>query len=284
MDHANFAAILARQWTRVSTRVVASVHTSLTVKGVYTDTWLDRNTGWVGRALYPRADHIIAVSRAVADELASSSRLDPATITVVPNPVELKEISDYQAVAPEHPFLAGNELPPLVAVGRLSFEKGFDVLIRAHALLLKQRRIRLLILGEGNERPHLEALVRDLGSSEYVDLPGFVESPVAFFARASVVVMPSRVEGFGNALVEAMGCGIPVVATRCQGGPVEILDGGRFGPLAAPDDPADLARAIEDVLLNPVPAGILKDRARDFATGPVVDRYLQVLFPKEDLS
>jgi len=281
MAHANFAAILARPMARVSCRLVVSVHTCFSVGGGYTEKWLDRNTARIGRVLYPRADQIIAVSQAVADNLAETSRLDPGTITVIPNPVVMPEQQAMAEVVPVHPFLTGYDPPLLVAVGRLSPEKGFDVLIKAHSLLLASSRIGLLILGEGSERARLETLVKELGSGDFVDLPGFVDSPLAYIARATVLVMPSRNEGFGNALVEAMACGVPVVATDCLGGPAEILDGGRFGPLAVPDDPADLARAIEQVLQGPAPPSVLKERAREFAVDRVVGRYLEVLFPGE---
>jgi glycosyltransferase involved in cell wall biosynthesis len=281
MAHANFAAILARQLAGFPCRLVVSVHTCFAVGGGYTEKWLDRNTARIGRVLYPRADRIIAVSQAVADNLAESSRLDPSTITVIPNPVVMPESQGAADVVSDHPFLTGYDPPFLVAVGRLSPEKGFDVLIKAHSLLLAHRRIGLLILGEGTERPRLETLVKKLGSDDFVDLPGFVESPLAYISHATALVMPSRNEGFGNALVEAMACGVPVVATDCSGGPTEILDGGRFGPLAAPDDPAALARAIEQVLQGPVVPSVLKERAREFAVDRVVGRYLEVLFPGE---
>lgn len=281
MAHANFAAIVARQAACTGCRLVASVHTGISVGGGYNEKWLDRNTARIGRKLYPKADRIVAVSRAVADDLAESSNLDPGAITVIPNPVVMPDPEELAGAVPDHPFFADNDQPLLVAVGRLSREKGFDILIKAHGLLLRDRPIRLLILGEGNQRSHLEAMVRELGSEGQVGMPGFVTSPLDFVARAAALVMPSRIEGFGNALVEGMACGVPVVATRCSGGPEEILDGGRFGPLVPPDDPAALAEAIAAVMRDPIAPAVLKERALDFAADRVVGRYLEVLFPGE---
>jgi glycosyltransferase involved in cell wall biosynthesis len=281
MAHANFAAIVARQAAFTECRLVASVHTSISVGGGYHENWLDRNTARIGRTLYPKADRIVAVSRAVADDLAESSKLDPGTITVIPNPVIMPDPQELAGSDPDHPFFAADDQPLLVAVGRLSPEKGFDVLLEAHALLLNDSPIRLLILGEGNQRPHLEALVSKLGTGGQVDMPGFVTSPLDYVARAVALVLPSRIEGFGNALVEGMACGVPVVATRCSGGPEEILDGGRFGPLVPPGDPAALAAAITEVMREPVAPSVLKERASDFAADRVVARYLEVLFPGE---
>lgn len=284
MDHANFAAILARNMAATPCRVVVSVHT-LWSTGAFTEKWLDRNASLVGRYLYPRTDGIITVSQAVATDLVRAARLDPDSVTAIPNPVVLPDVSEIATSVPDHPFLKEGHGPVVVAVGRLSAEKGFDVLIQAHALLLEQgKKFHLLILGEGRERPSLESLVEELGTGQFVDMPGFVDAPAGYIARATVLVMPSRVEGFGNALVEAMACGVPVVATDHAGGPSEILDGGRYGPLVPQEDPAALAEAVTDCMLDPVPSSILMERAAEFSVDRVVDRYLEVLFQGEALS
>jgi len=284
MAHANFAAIVARKMAGATCRLVVSVHTCWSVGDGFTENWLDRNTAMIGRILYPRSDGIVAVSEAVAADLVKISQLNPATITVIPNPVAMAGPPVDSGQNPDHPFLQEGGVPLVVAVGRLSPEKGFDVLLRAHALLLEQGRVHLLILGEGKERPRLESLVDELGSAGQVDMPGFVDSPSKYIAKASVVAMPSRIEGFGNALVEAMACGVPVVATKGSGGPGEILAGGRYGPLVPPDDPGALSRAITEVISNPVAPSELIERAGDFTVDRVVDRYLEVLFPREALS
>jgi glycosyltransferase involved in cell wall biosynthesis len=136
---------------------------------------------------------------------------------------------------------------------------------------------RLLILGEGEERARLETMVNELGLEDAVELPGFVAAVPSFIGAAAVVVMPSRIEGFGNALVEAMAGGVPVVATACPGGPADILDDGRYGPLVPVDDPEALAAGIAAALEQPVAPEVLQARAAEFSLDKIVARYLAVL-------
>src|SRR5690606_8682632 len=114
----------------------------------------------------------------------------------------------------------------IIAVGRLSPEKDFAALIAGFAVLRDERAVRLTILGEGPQRPALERLVRRLGLSDCIALPGFVAEPADWVARAGLLVSTSRHEGFGNAIVEALACGTPVVATDAPYGPREILADG----------------------------------------------------------
>jgi glycosyltransferase involved in cell wall biosynthesis len=132
-----------------------------------------------------------------------------------------------------------------------------------------------VILGEGEERPALESLAASLGVADDVSLPGFVDNPYAWMRHASVFAVSSRWEGFGNALVEAMACGTPVVSTLCDG-PREILEGGRHGRMSAIGDPAALARAVEGALDSP-PSPTARLRAQDFGVEAAVRAYRSVL-------
>jgi len=135
-----------------------------------------------------------------------------------------------------------------------------------------------MILGEGEERPKLEALVRELRLEEDVALPGFVDNPYKYMKRAAVFVLSSQWEGFGNVLVEAMACGCPVVATDCPSGPAEILENGKWGRLVPPGDPEALAKAI----LDTVERGVSRVEAatnvqKRFSMIAIVEQYLKVL-------
>ena len=110
-------------------------------------------------------------------------------------------------------------------------------------------------------------------------LPGHTENPFAWMARASVFVLSSTHEGFGNVLPEAMACGCPVVSTDCPTGPREILEGGRYGPLVPIGDVPALAAAMESVLADPPDKALLRQRAQDFTADRAVDSYLEALFP-----
>jgi len=277
MGHANIIAVLARRLAGIRCRLVVSEHTLPSVIAGVASTPLSRTVPFLSRWFYPRADAVVAVSEDVARDLREASGLSKESITVIPNPVVTPELAEALARRADHRFFAAGSPPVILGIGRLSREKGFDVLIRAFGLLLKTTEARLLIVGEGEERPRLEDLVKKLGLGDKVELPGFVDSVPSYISQATVVAMPSRIEGFGNALVEAMAGGVSVVATDCPGGPSDILEQGRFGPLVPVDDPAALAVGIGEAMKGPVPPEDLKSRAAEYSLDRVVARYLDVL-------
>lgn len=235
--------------------------------------------GAVARRVYPLADAIVAVSEDARSDLATFLDLDPARIVAIANPVDLDDIESRAAEALSDPwFSAERDVPVIVAAGRLVPKKGFDVLLEALALVRKSRRVRLVILGRGDERTNLERRVDALGLSNDVKLPGFVDNPFAWFARADLFALSSFAEGMPNALLQAMACGCPVISTNCPSGPREILEDGRHGLLVPPGDAQALAAAIEASLDAPVARRAdVRARARHFAADSAVDAYLRIL-------
>ncbi len=148
----------------------------------------------------------------------------------------------------DHPWFSPGVAPVVLGVGRLTRQKNFGTLISAFARLRATKPARLIILGEGEERSHLENLVQERGLAGDVELPGFVQNPYAYMHRAAVFVLSSIWEGLPNSLIEALACGCPVVSTDCPGGPAEILDRGKYGHLVLPGDPESMAEAIGKVL------------------------------------
>ena len=100
----------------------------------------------------------------------------------------------------------------------LEQEKDFATLISAIATVMQKRDVRLVLLGEGTLRGRLTAHAEALGVADRVSMPGFVQNPLPFMREASILAVSSRCEGFGNVLVEALGCGTPVVSTNCPHG------------------------------------------------------------------
>jgi glycosyltransferase involved in cell wall biosynthesis len=158
----------------------------------------------------------------------------------------------------------------VLGVGSLTPRKDFPTLLRAFARL-ERRDARLLLLGEGPERPALAALAGELGISDRLDMPGFVPNPFAYMARAAVFVLSSTLEGLPGALVQALACGCPSVSTDCPSGPREVLEGGALGPLVPVGDDAAMAEAIAAVLASPPPREALKRAAARYDAGTVLD-------------
>jgi glycosyltransferase involved in cell wall biosynthesis len=237
------------------------------------------------RWAYPRADVVVALSQGVARELISDYRLDPKRVVTIHNPVDVeawrsRARAARQAGPPWGTFAGGR--PVLVAVGRLIRQKGFDLLLRALAACRGEgRRACLAIVGEGAERPALEALARDLGIADRVLMPGFIADPTPWYAHSDLFVLSSRWEGFGHVIVEAMACGLPVIAFDCPHGPADILGGGEGGILVPPDDVGGLASALDRLLSAPQErsrlAAAASASADRFAPPRIVSEYMTLI-------
>ncbi len=149
-------------------------------------------------------------------------------------------------------------------------------MIRALAIHRRNIDSRLIILGTGVLQDTLSDLADRLNLSEVVDFVGFQSNALPYFRHADAFLLSSRCEGFGNVIVEALGCGTPVISTRCDHGPSEILDDGRYGVLVEPQNPAALAEAMDQVgsLRERFPAEMLRQRAGDFSYAACASRYM----------
>src|SRR5690606_36170976 len=186
------------------------------------------------------------------------------------NPVVDPSLPALAAEDPCHPWLAPGRRPVVLGVGSLTPRKDFATLLRAFALLPRPDA-RLLVLGEGPERPALEALAAELGLEGRVDMPGFVRNPFAFMSRAAVYVLSSTLEGLPGALVPALACGCPAVAPDCPSGPREVLRDGAVGPLVPVADVDAMAAAIARVLDDPPDRAALPAAVERYDAGSVLD-------------
>jgi len=280
-------AVLAKHISGVSTRILVGVHSN--------HTFLLRDGGeahmqGLVKSIYPRADVLVAVSHGVASDIASIINVDREKVTTIYNPIPGLEISKRSIEPAGHPWFDSGTIPVILGIGRFSAEKNFPLLLKAFAMVRRKRPVRLVLLGGDDTsqdqrrlKMDLMAQAEQLDVSDAVDMPGFTSNPFAYLSKASVFVLSSRYEGFGNVLVEAMLCGCPVVSTDCPSGPAEILDNGKYGELVPVDDDRALADAIFRTLDNPPDGDYLRSRGNSFSVENAVDQYQKLLLTEESI-
>ena len=232
------------------------------------------------------ADAVVCLNEEMAEDLKLHARGVSSRIVVIPNPAPVSLIREKAALPPHPAFveLAGGDerVPVIVSVGRLSPEKDQATLLRAFARLGPAPdgvMPRLLLLGEGPERDRLEALAAELGVSERLRMPGFVDNPHACMARARAVAQTSVYEGDSQVPVEALSCGTRVVLTAFPGAR-ELLQGREWlGEMVGVGDVYGLAEGMRRALESPrasretLRGVMLAERDMD----RVVDRYVVAL-------
>lgn len=246
MAHLNFLVLLLRPLFPGNPGVL--IRQNGTVSAALESRDLPSYSRLLYRLLYRHADRVICQSRAMADDLGRELGIREARLAVLPNPVDVEEIRRTAATSPGQWTGPG---PHLLAVGRLSREKGFDLLLEALAAVrMRIPSADLAILGAGREESALNALRAQLGLQAAVRLAGRVACPYGYFQGATLFVLSSRYEGLPNALLEAAAAGLPIVAMPSSGGVVELLQG-RPGVWLAPEVSVDaLASTLQDALAS----------------------------------
>ena len=276
MTHANLITLWAARLSGTATPVVVTVHNTLSQASQQRSALDSVLEPLLLRTFYPWSASVVAVSRGAADDLARTSGLPRDRVEVVYNPVITPEIMALSRQTPAHPWFAPGQPPVVLGVGRLTRQKDFPTLIRAFARAREHCAARLIILGEGEDRPVLEALVAELGIGDDVWLPGFRDNAMAYIAGSALFVLSSAWEGLPTVLIEALAAGTRVVSTDCPSGPREILDDGRLGAIVPVGDVASLASAMVEALRQPrasYPSEALAPYTRDAA----VDHYLRLI-------
>jgi glycosyltransferase involved in cell wall biosynthesis len=286
IDLANIANVLATRKITLPPKIVLGIQTPPSI--AYGDSWhpVSRLILRLIPRLYQRADRIVALSKGVAADLIAISSGLRSRVTVIYNAgVE----ADLLEKAREK--LSADELPKtrlVVSCGRLKELKGFAYLIDAVAEIRKTVPASLWIIGEGDERAALEERIRRQNLQHCVRLLGFQDNPFKYMAAADVFVLSSLFEGFGNVIVEAMACGVPVVATDCPYGPGEIISDGKNGSLVKPADASALAAAILRVLNDQSLSKRLsvtgRERANDFHAHTIAAEYGELFLEVADRS
>lgn len=195
------------------------------------------------------ADRVITQTEAVARRLTAEIAPRPGQVECIHNPVDAERLAAAAAQAAS-PFVGPG--PHVLAMGRLTHQKGFDLLLDAVARVRASGvPARLTIVGVGELEAELRGKAAALGLADVVTFAGFQEHPERYFAHADVFVLSSRYEGMPNVVLEALACGLPIVAFDCPHGVSEIVRDGVNGRLLPAEDVGALATALGDVLRDP---------------------------------
>jgi glycosyltransferase involved in cell wall biosynthesis len=206
---------------------------------------------WVTRHLFPQAERIVVVASDLQRDLVEQHGVPAEKIIVGYNPLEIEKIRAASRLTGAGVPSAGPGQQTIVAVGRLVFLKGYDLLLEAVARIRRTRDVRLILVGEGPEDAVLKEQARQLGIHNHVVFAGRLENPWAVMARADVLALTSRTEAFPNVLTEAMALGIPVLATDCSHGIRESLRDGACGVVVRSEDSGAIAEGLERLLGDP---------------------------------
>jgi glycosyltransferase involved in cell wall biosynthesis len=228
------------------------------------------------RFIYARADRLLLVSSHLTRDPLLAEAVSKGRALITPNGVDVEQVRLRARMPYLHPMLS-QSTPYIVAMGRLVPHKNFSTLIRAFARAAASRPLKMLIIGGGprGHREELEELAAQLGVADSVRLEGQLDNPMPLVARAAAFVLPSLWEGGSNALLEALACDVPIVASRSAGNAQEVLGYGRFGLLVDPLDVNGMAQAI----LYQVSADARRPgtRAADYAADAAIARVCQAI-------
>ncbi|ALV94183.1 MULTISPECIES: glycosyltransferase [Pantoea] len=240
--------------------------------GVFSASYLGHRTGlsrWLKarkiRQVY-QGRNVVGVSPAVLEDLKSAFAVQPSREAVIGNPFDVEQIRQLAAEPAD--------VPPagfLVHVGRFHETKRHDRLLKAYALSNIQQPLVLLGQGSPERKAALQAQAQTLGIADRVIFQGFTLNPYAWISRATMLIVSSDSEGFGNVLIEAMLCGTPVVSTRCPGGPEWLLQGDLARGLSELN-PESLAEKMQEIYQHP--PLIQADAFAGFDTLSICQQYL----------
>jgi glycosyltransferase involved in cell wall biosynthesis len=233
----------------------------------------------VFRRLIGHADALIANSSGVAADINQFLHAAPSISRVIPNPCDVAAVQRLAEATPEGAPLVNSRT--IVSLGRLAPQKNHALMIRSFARIAASADARLVIAGDGPLRSDLERLGRELGVADRVVFVGWLSNPFPLLREAGAFCLSSEYEGFGYALIEAMACGCPVIATNAPYGPEDILEGGAYGLLVPNGDEEALAAGMLRILSDPDLQIDLRrrgqERAAQYDVSRIGETYAKVL-------
>lgn len=242
----------ARLLTLNSCLIVPSIRTNLSVIILEWGVIRSQIFKLIIKIIINSSSQTVAVSGGVKEDLVHNFGVNPSVVRVIYPPVLIPELGSKGREIPSGRWFHDEEISVVLSVGRLSRQKDFLTLIRAFALLLDAHpESRLVIVGEGPERPQIEALIKEKGLDEFVWLAGHQENPYKFYTHSDLFSLTSRWGGLDNVLVEALYFGLPVVCTDFPYGPRELLEMGFLERLAPVGGVETIALQMSEGL-NPV--------------------------------
>jgi glycosyltransferase involved in cell wall biosynthesis len=275
LGHLNLALAIIRPFLPNGVRYIAreTIVVSLMSSAYNIPFWWN----WAYRKFYNRFDTVVCQSQDMRDDLLKNFGLLEGKIVVINNPVDVVRIRLLAAEPLDTGIRRVNNTDihtiQLVAIGRLSHQKGFDLLIEAIALC-KDPRLRLTLLGDGPMRKELHRLTVERGVANQIRFAGFQINPYPFLVQADAFVLSSRFEGFPNVVLEALACGTPVIASPAPGGIREILERVKGCVIADSVTAEGLAKAIQHF---PFGSTLNEDVAAPYAVELITRNYEQVL-------
>ncbi|AWV87480.1 glycosyltransferase [Acinetobacter radioresistens] len=223
--------------------------------------------------VYKKCHVVVAVSNGVQHDILDNFKVNQDKVITIYNPV----LDDTQLIPRATKDIPNNGIPKIVALGRLTYQKGFDILIEAMTKV--PQPWQLDIWGDGEDKQALQNLIDKYYLQQHIFLRGNTDKPLDVLGQADLFVLSSRFEGFGLVLVEALANGCQIIATDCPHGPREILENGRWGILVENEDPTALADGIIQRLIDKTPASSqeLLQRAEAFTVEKSADAWAKVL-------
>ena len=269
----NAACVLSQLISFSNTKVIVSEHASLTEHWQGKSKLKKRLLNFYVSYIYRYADHVICVSQGLSKQVGDLLGHN-RNITTIYNPVRFNK-SEPQIQKDARPLIN------LLAVGRITAQKDYKTLVNALFYLRKTHEAKLAIVGGvfcNAEYEKVYALAEKLKVAEHITFVGYSDCVEDYYKAADIFVLSSAWEGFGNVIVEAMSFGLPVVATNCNYGPGEILEGGVYGRLVDVGDYQGFANAIAAEINSPLvtPEQLIK-RSQNFSESNIASEYHQLI-------